>query len=230
MCHSLKSMSRITFIIALLLFPLGLRAQSPNLAPDDLNFTRTVAEANHLIAQATLRVQDNEYVHFRYDLYPDLKRITTEDGLVYIQLNGKSWIQSKDWGKTGTPVQSDKASELDTFVGVAESPFANSIPHDQSQGETVWKLIEQTKEDDHELFTYEQSRQNPMPDGVYPRFTFAKYKHDVDGRLLLEHLSAQMRTAERVIPVEIKYDFMILVPASSVTVEKADSQKPMKLQ
>ena len=58
------------------------------------------------------------------------------------------------------------------------------------------------------------------PDGVYPRYTFIKYQKDTDGKLLLEHFSAQVRSEDKLIPVEIKFDFMLILPEGSVTIDK----------
>ena len=97
------------------------------------------------------------------------------------------------------------------------------MTHDQSQGGTVWRFIERTAKDDLEYFTYERSREHPNPDGVYPRFTFLKYKNDTDGHLLVEHFTGNLRDGEKLIPVEVKYSYMILLPSANVKIEKAPS-------
>jgi len=223
-------MNRIAFLAVFLILPLGLRAQDPNLAPDDLKFTQGVADANHLIAQVRLQVGENDFVRFRYDRYPELKQIKDENGFAYTQLKGKEWMKSDDWGKTGVPVKPGKAGDLDVFASMAESPLGQAVTHDNSQGKTVWKLVAKKKKVDFELYTYERSREKPKTNGVYPRYTFIKYKNDKDGQLLLEHFSAQMRSEGKLIPVEIEFGFMILMPPGSVIIEGVPSKKEIKCQ
>ncbi len=213
-------MNRIALLAFAMTLPLGLRAQDPALAVEDLDFTRSVVAGNHLIALVEMRVDEDQYVRFRYDGYPDLRRIVTEDGLAYTQPKGGPWVKSNDWGKTGSAVEPTKARELDTFASVAESPLAPSVSQDCSQGQAVWKLVGQAARAGHELFTYERSRERPRPDGVYPRYTFLKYPDDPDGQLLLEHFSAQLRSGGKLIPVEIQFDFMFQLPAGSVIIEE----------
>ncbi len=206
-------------LAAILLLPPGLHSQDPNLAPDDLKYTKEAIEVNHLIARVSMRMAEDKYSRFRYDRYPDMKRVTGEDGVEYVQLKGKAWVKSKDWGKTGTPVKKDKADELEMFVSAAEIPMGPTTARDKSQGSTVWRFIEQTKENDVEFFTYEMSRETPKADGIYPKYTFIKYPKDEDGKLLLYRFAAQVRSGEKLIPIEIQYGLMIILPAGSVTIE-----------
>ncbi|WP_395753192.1 hypothetical protein [Prosthecobacter sp.] len=213
----------VALTLGLLFSPVqGLHGQDPKLAPDNLEFTRSVAENNHLIADVSMQVEEDQFVRFRYDRYPDVKQITTEDGTAYAQRKGKGWLKSADWGKTGEPVKPDWEDRMEMLSQVAESPLGKSTPRDNSQGKTVWKLVSQKKEDGFERFTFEQTRENPRPNGVYPRYTFLKGKKDKEGELLLEHFSAQMRSGEKLIPVEIHLGIMIVLPEGSVKIERVD--------
>jgi hypothetical protein len=131
-----RLLTQATFAAAILLAVTG-HAQDPKLAPDDLKYTKEAIEANHLIARVSMRVEAEKYSRYRYDRYPDMKRITGEDGVDYVQLKGKGWVKSKDWGKTGTPVKKDKAGELDMLASTAEIPLGPTTSRDTSQGGTV---------------------------------------------------------------------------------------------
>jgi hypothetical protein len=214
---------RGVFLLAALVvvFSAGLaRAQDPKMAPDDLKTTRQVIDKQHLIVFCSLEVESDEYVKFRYDHYPDMERFTLEDG-VYARTKGKRWLKSNDWGKTGRPAKKEIVDELATFIGIVNMPFNEPKSNDASQGAFVWKSVDQSKGDGYESFTYEQTREKPHPDGVYPRYTFIKYKNDVDGGLLLTDAKAQLRQGEKLIPVELNYQYMILLPAGSVKIETA---------
>jgi hypothetical protein len=196
--------------------PTLLRAQDPNLAPDDLKTSREAFDKNHLIAQVNILSGPGKQVHYRYDRYADVRRLQTDDGAEYAQLKGKPWRKSTDWGKTGTEIQGDKAAVLNSRAAIAEVPLTPFEDRDQSQGEPVWKFIEKTHEGDLETFTYERSREKPHPDGVYPRYTFIKYKHDTDGKLLLYRFAGQLRSGDKYTPVQIQLGLMILMPANTV--------------
>ena len=171
----------LLLLAAVLLAPWPLRAQDPALVSADLAYTRGAIANDHLINQVSLRVGQSKYLRYHCDRYPDVVRITEEDGTEYARIKGKSWLRSKDWGETGARVKAAKARELDTEVTVTEAPLEKSVPRDPSQGGTVWRLVDTRKEADLVWFTYEESREKPRPDGVYPRYTFVKYKGDKDG-------------------------------------------------
>lgn len=206
----------LPILLGLLSAPAFLRAQDPALAPDNLKYSRAAFDKNHLIAQVNVVTQPGTVLHYRYDRYAEVRRIMNDDGSEYAQLKGKSWRKSKDWGKTGTIVKKDKAEELDNRCDVAEVALTEPETHDASQGGFVWKFIEKGEEGDIETYTYEQSREHPRPTGVYPRYTFVKYKNDTDGQLLLYRFAGQLRSGESVTPIRIQYGLMILLPKGTI--------------
>src|ERR1043166_6398877 len=125
-------------------------AQNPSLAPDDLKCTQEVIAHNHLIAYVQLEVEENKWVKYRYDKYPDMERITTGDCVAYVRKEHGSWEQSSDWGKSGKATSQQKEAEFDQIISVVNSAFATPDPHDPSQGGTVWKFIKASKEKDYE--------------------------------------------------------------------------------
>lgn len=210
-------MMKIPILLALLVAaPMLLHGQDPTLAPDDLKYSRGAFEKNHLIAQVDIATRTP--LHYRYDRYAEVRRIVTDDGVEYAQPKGKSWRKSKDWGKTGAIIKGDKAAELDNQSDVAEVAFKEPETHDASQGGFVWQFIDKGQESDIETYTYEQSREHPRPNGVYPRYTFVKYKNDTDGNLLLYRFAGQLRSGNDVIPIRIQYGLMIIMPANSIKI------------
>ncbi len=193
-------------------------AQDPAQVDSNLRYTREFAAANHLIAQVALEEQPGKILQFKLDRYPDVIRITTADGTTFAQVKGKSWLKSKDWGKTGTKVKSDKTTELDWMLGIVEAPFAEPAHNDTSQGGSVWKLLEKITRGDVEFFRFERSREFPKPDAKYPIYTFVKYKSAVDGSLLLNHLAANLRTGDLNLPLEIKFDYLVPLPEGAIKV------------
>ncbi|MEP6672171.1 MAG: hypothetical protein ABJF10_23615 [Chthoniobacter sp.] len=211
-------------LLCLVSVPVLMRGQDPNLAPDDLKNSREAFDKNHLIAQVNV---PGKQLHYRYDRYAEVRRIQTDEGMEFAQPKGKAWRKSKDWGKTGTVIKGDKAAQLDNQAAIAEVPLAEPEDRDKTQGGPVWKLIDKTQENDIETFTYERSREKPRPDGVYPRFTFIKYKSDTDGKLLLYRFAGQLRMGDDVTPLQIQFGLMILLPATTV-IEEVHPKKKSK--
>ena len=190
-------------------------AQNPQLAPEDIRYTGELMAQNHLIAHVELDMGKQKYVRYQYDRYPDVKRITIQNGSSFAERKGESWIESEDWGKTGTAVDQSKAADLTRYVTIAELPFAPTEQHDQSQGAVVWKLIKHVPGKEYQFYTYEESRERPRPGRLYPRFTFIKYNDDPDGHLVLEHFSGNLIKNDELLPVEIGYESLILLPENT---------------
>jgi hypothetical protein len=211
------------FLVPLVAAPRLICAQDPTLALDDLKYSREAFEKNHLIAQVDVATRTP--LHYRYDRYAEVRRIVMDDGVEYAQPKGKSWRKSKDWGKTGAIIKGDKAAELDNKADVAEVAFSEPVTHDASQGGFVWQFIDKGQESDIETYTYEQSREHPRPNGVYPRYTFVKYKNDTDGKLLLYRFTGQLRSGNEVIPIRIQYGLMIIMPADSIKIVEPEKSR-----
>ena len=204
--------------------PWASQAQDPKLAQDDLDYTKKVIEKAHLICHVSMRFKEDKYTRYTVDHYAgDVDRIREEEG-TFARLKGKRWLRSEDWGKTGKPVTKETAAQLDEDLHVALSFLEKPETHDASQGGFVWKFIDRSAEADLEYFTYERTREHPRPTGVYPRYTFIRYKKDKDGELLLNRTKSQFVDGEHVIPVEIKFDYMF--PVNIQEVEPAKSKAP----
>ncbi len=199
---------------------LTLPAQEPSLAPSNLAFTLKVLSKYHGVAWVTLELQANQYTHFQYDDYPDkdpkaeTERIKADEGVFFRRGNGH-WTDSKNGDSTDKPVSDDLNQKLNMFVDVVGTLFAKTMNLDATQGATVWKFIEQSKDKTFTYFTYEKSREHPNPGGAYPRFTFKKAKNDTDGQLFLSRMTAQLRSGEKRIPVTIELDYLVPLAAGT---------------
>jgi hypothetical protein len=199
-------------------------AQEPSLAPSDLEFTFKVVGQYHGVSWVTLELQANQLTHFQYDDYPDkdpsadTERIKADEGVFFRRGNGR-WMKSKDGDATDTPVGEDLNQKLNMFHDVVSTPFAKTLNLDATQGATVWKFIEQSKDKTFTYYTYEKTREHPHLDGAYPRFTFKKAKNDTDGQLFLSRMTAQLRSGEKRIPVTIEMNYYVpLSPGTRVEV------------
>jgi hypothetical protein len=201
--------------------PAAVSAQKPSLAPADLAYTEQIIGKFHVIAQVGLDDDPNKPTHYQWDYYPadtsspEIYRIKMDSG-TFAKKGDNAWLQSDDWGETGKAVPDDLTQELGVFVSIVSIPFAKPSNHDSSQGANVWKFIDQTSDKTGTYYTYEESRERPNPDGVYPRYTFRKLTGDVDGKLFLCKVTGQLRNGNSEIPFTISYDFLIPLPAGTV--------------
>jgi hypothetical protein len=192
-------------------------AQNPALAPADLKYSQN---AYHLVADVDLEFKPGSVEHFQFDRYQEgnLERVKTSDGAAYASRNGK-WLKSDDWGDTGTPVSDELAGELATYASVVMQSFTPPQHHDPAQGGTAWKFISQSQDKDVAYFVYEESREKPNPDGVYPRFTFEKWPKDHDGSLHLSKVTGQLNSDGGPVPFAIQFDYLFpLPPGTSVKI------------
>lgn len=200
-------------LILSLLAPVLLQAQDPNLAPDNLKFSRGLFATNHLVVRGTMtRIQQDESMRFQYDRLLEVKRIATQDGLSYAQPKGQGWLKSKDWGKTGLPVSNEKARELDLFVRLAEEPLGEADSRDKSQ---IWKKVDQSEENGLQSFTYERSPVKAKAEEFYPHYTFIRYKTDTDGKLTLSRFMGAAHFGKETVSMDARYSVMIILPTGT---------------
>lgn len=199
------------FFVGTLLTSRPLLAQDPKLAAADLRHSEQQGKF-HLVARVSLEVERGKYQRYQFDRYKEVRRIKESDGATYAQPQGKLWLKSEDWGETGQPVPADKARELDGDARLAVGPFEKPVTHDPTQGGFVWKLVELNAKGLDQFFTYERTREHPHPDGVYPRYTFIKYKGDKDGELSLDFYTGQLRGGAHDVPISIQFDYLLPLP------------------
>ena len=207
-------MEKHTFMLAsvLLLIASGLAStQDPNLAASNISFTRNAFETHHWVANVLIR--GPETIQYTFDAYPDVRRIKLPNGTAFAQKKNKAWMVSQDWGKTGTKVDGATAIRLNTLASVPAGPLQDPTSRDASQGGFVWRPVSSNTQGNAQMFTFELSRENQRPDGVYPKFTFVKFSGDPDGKLLLREFEGQFGVFGAISAVNISYDILIPVNA-----------------
>ena len=202
-------------VIGFLISPFPLLGQNPELAPSDLAYSKLFAAKHRLVAHVSYETPLKESVKFQYERCPGLVRIITGDKGEYARSKGQVWLRSSDWGQSGDPAEDSMGRLLDFYAELAEIPWAETTHQDKGQGDEVWKLKNHSEANGVERFTYEETRQRPKPGKLYPLFTFAKHRNDTEGRLLLEHFSANVRSNADLIPVEIQFGYTAPPPVST---------------
>jgi hypothetical protein len=197
-----------------------LHAQDVASVDANLDFSRDIIQRFHFHARVELQPPKGNVVRFEYDRYPEggsyhgAERIKADEG-VFARRGGGAWLKSDDWGQTGTPASAELIPELDTYTAVANVPFKKPENHDLSQGKNVWKFIEKTGGSGITYYTYERSREHPHAGGLYPRFTFMKAAHDVDGKLFCVMATGQLRSGDDRIPFVIYLIYLVPLPAGT---------------
>jgi hypothetical protein len=198
----------------------GLQAQDATQAPADLKFTQDVMAHYHTVASVTTEMPDGTAGSFQYDRYPatvnhgGAERIKTAAG-VFARKTGQAWLKSNDWGETGTPPSDDLAQQLDFDVEIMGVPFLPGTNKDSTQGGTVWRYVSQDKAGKLTRFTFAESREHPIPGRLYPQYTFMKAPGDLDGRLFLCGMKANVRLDAGLMPVTLKMTYLVPIPAGS---------------
>ena len=188
-------------------------AQSPDLAGENLQYTKAVIAKNHLSAGVILRVGQEDYDRYEYERYPDLEKITRR-GQVYAHPTGKAWEALDNSGKTGE-VDPKIVEHLNMLVRIANSAFLIPEPLDLAQSGFAWKFIKPVAGENYELSVYELTNQRADGGQVNPRYTFIKAKDDKDGNLLLSFYETQIRSEDKLVSVEVKFKYEGIRPEGS---------------
>ncbi len=168
--------------------------------------SKSLADHNRFVARVAQEVSAGQFLRYQYDRYPDVRRLKMSDGNTYASANGKHWLRSSDWGKTGTPLTAELVHECDVNAAMAELIWDDPHPKDLSQGGTVWRFVREVDHGTSKSVIYSRSRECPRPDGVYPTFTFTVWKKD--NQMLLAGMTGQMHKSGRLVPVQISVDLL----------------------
>jgi hypothetical protein len=190
---------------------------SPGLADDSatfnksLQYTAEVIAKHHLIALVEIEpLSDEKPVKLRYDRYPEIERVQMGKS-TYVRKKGKAWMQSEDWGKTGSKVKPAKSTELDALISFPDAPLKNRIvAKDKDQGGFIVELIKREPADGKERLFYEVRRENST-NLAYPQFVFSPWKAGNDEEALLIGYGGLMYSGEVKVKVNINYQYMFLV-------------------
>ena len=214
------------FLVCVCLITIKATAQNSLSPPDssnvpaDLKFTQSIGTQFHLVAWVTMQPHDNPTEEFQYDRYPSkgphsgVERVKRSEG-VFARPSGKEWMRSDDWGVTGSAVDESLKAVLDTDVNVVASLLQPPTHKDSAQGGTVWRYVGSAPHGSAMDYTFEESREHPKPDVIYPKYTFLKAQGDTDGRLFLCGVTANLRDDAGIIPISVRMTYLVPVAAGT---------------
>ena len=132
-------------LIFLICVAASLRADDAQLFEEYLKYSQAAVAKHHLIVRAAIEPLGGKgkEIEFRYDHYPELERIQTENGASYVRKKGADWIASNDWGETGKKAPRSATREFDNWIGLVNAPLRKvQGSRDPSQGKVVPTLVE----------------------------------------------------------------------------------------
>lgn len=175
-----------------------------------LKHSRELAAQHHLVANVRITTPEGRTLKFQYDLYPEVERIRVSEDIAFAKKRGAKWMLSDDWGKTGTLVEGEEALDYDTLVSFVHAPL-NSVTEtrDAAQGRSFMRLVHNSTTEGRERFFFEQSREQPKSDHVYPCFLFERFKNSEVPQALLCGFEGPLYTGDRILMVSITYDYRL---------------------
>jgi hypothetical protein len=175
-----------------------------------LKHSRDLAAQHHLVAKVTIVTPEGRSLKFQYDLYPEVERLKVSDELAFAKKRGGTWTLSDDWGKSGKEVDTESGLDYDTLVSFVHAPL-NSVTEtrDATQGASFMRLRHHSHEDGRERFVFENSREQPKSDHVYPCFLFERFNNSEVAQPLLSGFDGPLYTGDRILMVSIKYEYRV---------------------
>ncbi len=181
-------------------------------AADNLKYSRDFYSKVHLVAIANLSLGSAGTAEFKYDRYPNggPERIQCGDS-EFARKDGKTWLRSNDWGKTGKPVDPQTSKRLNNWIGLIDARL-NGEPasNDPSEGATVMKFLGKDDEGEREEFVFEESKEKPKAKSC-PHVTFGRYKNAKDQQVLLSEFSGPVQLGAREAQVKISFSHLVAV-------------------
>ena len=110
--------TNLTAIIAVAIYfwlsPIA-RCADPKVGAENMNYSRDFYSKVHMVEYAKLEFEAPPASEFQYDRYPNggPERIKSGDGGVYARKDGKTWLESEDWGDTGKPADAETMGGLE---------------------------------------------------------------------------------------------------------------------
>jgi tetratricopeptide (TPR) repeat protein len=209
--------------------------ESPSAAPVDnqgafqkaLEYTRAVVEKQHMICLVDIEsLNGGKKRSFRYDHYPEVKRIQMKTGATFARKKDQHRLRSDDWAETGTKVNPNKSDELDSLV---EYPYIalddKRSTHDPTQGAVVVRLIKREEVENTERLYYEEGREK-QTGFDYPQFIFSKLKKEPDEKALLAGWAGLMRTEAERTHVNMNFSFLFQVNVQETTSGTSETPAP----
>jgi tetratricopeptide (TPR) repeat protein len=194
----------------------GRAEENTQVAADNLKYSREFYSKVHFVAIANLDFGAGGKAEFKYDRYPNggPERIQAGDG-EFARKDGKTWLNSNDWGESGKPVDPQTAKRLNNWVGLIDARL-NGEPasNDPSEGATVIKFLGKETDKEREEFVFEESKEKPKAKS-YPHISFGRFKNYQ--QVLLSEFSGPMRLGARDAKVKISFSHLIAVQIKDET-------------
>jgi hypothetical protein len=192
---------------ALLLTAAPALPQNSASGAENLKYSRDFYAKVHFVALAGFSFGASEETKFKYDRYPNggPERMQSGDGQ-FARKSGKIWLQSDDWGETGTPADATTSRRLNNWVELVNGRFNAAAPLEfvshRDQGEREEEVFQEAKAGK------EQS----------PRYVFGKYKNDQTTHpLLLSEFSGPMKLGPHSAMVKITFSHLVSVTIKDAT-------------
>ena len=187
-----------------------LRSQDGKNGAEDMKYSREVYSKVHMVAIAKLEFEAPPAAEFKYDRYPatdgGAERIQSGDGEEYARKDGKTWLNSHDWGETGQPVDAQTAKRLNNWISVIDNRLKSEVP---------LKFVKAEDAGDRDEFVFEESGKTK---GKAPQWTFGKYKTATNDKPpILDHFSGPMLLGMHEAKVDIKFSYLISVKINNAT-------------
>ncbi|CAN5521816.1 hypothetical protein BH20VER1_BH20VER1_23970 [soil metagenome] len=201
-------------------------AQDAKFAADALQRSRDFFSKVHLVAIVDLSFDDQTEAEFKYDRYPNggPERVQCEQG-EFARKDGKTWLNSDDWGETGKPADATTTRRLNNWISLVTTRLSGEPASvDPGEGATVLKFLEKKDDGDRELFVFQESKAKPKGDSS-SRITFGQYKNDKTGQPLLSEVSGPMRLGSHDATVRIRFSYLIAVNIIDTT-DAAETPAP----
>jgi tetratricopeptide (TPR) repeat protein len=201
----------------------GRAEENAEVAADNLKYSRDFYSKVHFVAIANLDFGARGKAEFKYDRYPNggPERIQAGND-EFARKDGKTWLNSNDWGETGKPVDAQTAKRLNNWVGLIDARLnGEPVSKDPSEGATVMKFVGKETDKEREEFVFEESKEKPKAKS-YPHISFGRFKNAQDQQVLLSEFSGPMRLGGRDATVKISFSHLIAVNIQDVT-EKSPS-------
>src|SRR5205809_4013108 len=195
-------------------------------AADNLKYSRDFYSKVHLVAIANLDFGAGGKAEFKYDRYPNggPERIQAGND-EFARKDGKTWLNSNDWGETGKSVNAQTAKRLNNWVGLIDARLnSEPVSKDPSEGATVMKFVGKETDKEREAFVFEESKEKPKAKS-YPHISFGRFKNAQDQQVLLSEFSGPMRLGGRDATVKISFSHLIAVQIKDET-NPAESPTP----
>jgi len=189
-----------------------LRAQDAKFADDSLKYSRDFYSKVHLVAIANLFLGSAGTAEFKYDRYlgGGPERIQCQSG-EFARKDGKTWLKSNDWGKTGQPADAGTSGRLNNWVGLIDGRLNTQGP---------LKFVTERKQGERNEVVFEEVKKGLDQS---PRYIFEKFKNeDSNHPPILAEFSGPMRLGGHEATVKIQFSYLAAVQIQEVT-EKAPS-------